>query len=155
MFRHLAGSLARPVALSPSMGLRRLMTSTWFSRSHPSSSSTSVTERPGGPVPLPLHSHRGRKSPSDDANGKVQEAPLSTSSKTCTQSASTRRWVSRLLASASLATDTRAYSWAFRSSFAGPRFWHRDIAMRRAALWLCSHASPLGRVGRKAGVAWN
>ena len=47
MFRYLTGSLARPVALSPSMGLRRLMTSTWFSRIQPSNSSTSATERPG------------------------------------------------------------------------------------------------------------
>ena len=35
--------------------------------------------------------------------------PLPTPSKTCSQSASAGRWVSELLASASLATDTRAY----------------------------------------------
>ena len=38
-----------------------------------------------------------------------REAPLPTSSKTCSHSASTRRCVLRLLASASLATDTLAY----------------------------------------------
>ena len=61
-------SIARPVSLSPSMDSRRLMTSTWISLSQPSSYSNSVTERPGGQVSLPLHSHRGLEPPSGDSN---------------------------------------------------------------------------------------
>ena len=46
--------------------------------------------------------------------------PLPTSSKTCSQSASTRRCVLRLLASALLATDTRAHTWSFPLVFRWP-----------------------------------
>ena len=33
-----------------------------------------------------------------------------------------------------------------RSSFAGPRFWHGGVMLRRAELWLCSYSSLSGRV---------
>ena len=107
-------NIARPMALSWSMDSRRLMTSTWFSRNQPSSSSTSVSDQPKR-----SSAATSTQSPGASASfrryqpGRFQEAHLLPSSKTYSQSASTRRWVSRLLVSASLATDTRAYPWGF------------------------------------------
>ena len=99
-----------PHALSWSMDSRRLMISTSFSRGHPSSSKTSVSDLPKRSSAATFTQSPGwRAALRRFSPGRFQEAPLPTSSKTCSQSASTRRWVSRLLASASLATDTRAY----------------------------------------------
>ena len=86
------------MALSWSMDSRRLMISTWFSRSHPSSSKTSVSDRPKRSNAATFTQSPGwRAAFRRFSPGRFQEAPLPTSSKTCSQSAKTRRRVSRLL----------------------------------------------------------
>ena len=95
------------------------MTATRFSRSQPRSSSTTTFTQ----------SHVWRSALRRFSPGRFQEAPLPTSSKTCSQSASTRRLVSRLLASISLATDTRAYPNSLPLIFR----WPPVLAWRREA----------------------
>ena len=68
----------------------------------------------------------------------VPRGPLPTPSKTCSQSVTTRRWFSKLLASASLATDTRAYPWSSPIIFHWPQVlaWRRDSAAGRVLAML-------------------
>ena len=39
----------------------------------------------------------------------------------------------------------------FRSSFAGPGFWHSGVILRRAEFWLCWKASPFGNASQSDG----
>ena len=129
-------SIARPMALSWSMDSRRLMTSTWLSRSQ---SSTSVRGRPRRSSAATFTQSPGwRAAFRRFSPGRFQEAPLPTSSKTCSQSANTRRWFSKLLASALLATDTRAYPKSLPLIFRWPRVlaWQRDTAAGRVMAML-------------------
>ena len=75
---------------------------------------------PGGPAPPPSHSRPAVGRPSTNSDRQIPRAPLPMSSKSSSQAANTRRWFSRLLASASLATDTRAYPNSFSLIFRWP-----------------------------------
>ena len=82
------------------------MISTPFSLSQPS---TSASDRPGLILCRDFHTIARLEGSLELVQARpVPGGPLTTSSKTCSQSANTRRWVSRLLALASLAPDTRA-----------------------------------------------
>ena len=138
-----------PHALSWSMDSRRLMISTPFSRSQPRSSSTSVSDLPKRSSAATFTQSPGwRAALRRFSPGRFQEAPLPTSSKTARSrptpgAGSPSCWRRRCW----LLTHGRIRG-VFRSSFAGPRFWHGGVMLRRAGLWLCWEASLFSRVGR-------
>ena len=95
---------------------------------------------PGGPAPPHSRSRIGWRAAFRRFNrGRFQEISRSpVSSKTCSQSASTRRWISRLLAFASLATDTRAYPYSLPIIFRWPPVlaWRLDTTIARVLAML-------------------
>ena len=115
-----------PHALSWSMDSRRLMISTPFSRNQ---ISTSVSDWPSLSSPRPSHGPLAGAGLQEIQSRPVLGALAASVLEDRSQSASTLRWFSRLLASASLNTGTRAYPWSFPLFFR----WPPVLARRRDA----------------------
>ena len=113
---------------------------------------------PGGPAPPPSHSRPAVGRPSTNSDRQIPRAPLPMSSKSSSQAANTRRCVLRLLASALLATDTRAYPKSFPLIFRCPPVlaWRRDATAGGVLAMLENvpfrQGWPSGRPGPEGGV---
>ena len=98
-------SIARPMALSWSMDSRRLMISTPFSRNQ---ISTSVSDWPSLSSPRPSHGPLAGAGLQEIQSGPVLGALAASVLEDLLAVGQHPAWISRLFASASLATGTRA-----------------------------------------------
>ena len=128
------------------------MTTTWFSRNQPSSSSTSVSDRLGGPGSPHPHSRPAGGRPSADS------ARAGSNRTRCPRPRRPIR--SRPAPGAGSPSCLRRRRWpptrerirrVSRSSFAGPRFWHGGVMLWQTEFWLCSNRSLSGNTSKAYG----
>ena len=145
-----------PHALSWSMDSRRLMISTSFSRGHPSSSKTSVSDLPKRSSAATFKQSPGWRAALRLQPGPVPRGPAAHVLEDLLAVGQPPALGLQVVGVGVAGHRHAGVSIGFPALLSlAPRFWHGGMMLRRAEFWLCWKASPFGTVGHQAGPGRN